>query len=215
MDEEVAKRGWERNPFLWIPVEKRLSQARVSFLWSWVARDGTNKSAFEHPDLDKVIKRSIPAPRGMSESDTDLYMRLLAVADVETKASMAPCRYLGLEVGVDQYEPEPQNWDAADAQKTHVNVFYEFQHVSFRGSRYMVCCNAHDLLHHGRRLPMNPLRNTCPSRLTFSVEFFDAVGRNVRDIQFAGITFDGDKPGIVRQLPNEGVDVQKECVHWP
>ncbi len=57
---------------------------------------------------------------------------------------------------------------------------------------------------------MNPLRNTCPSRLTFSVEFFDAVGRNVRDIQFAGITFDGDRPGIERQLPNEGVDVQKE-----
>ena len=107
----------------------------------------------------------------MSESDTDLYMRLLAVADVETKVSKAPCRYLGLEVGFNQYEPDPQNWDAGDAQKTHANVFYEFQHVTSRGSPYMVCSNATHLLHNGRRLPMNPLRNTCPSCLTFSVEF--------------------------------------------
>ena len=119
---------------------------------------------------------------------------------------------------VNQYEAEPQNWDAAasDAQKTNLNVFYEFQHVTSRGSRYLVCCNAHHLLHHGRRLPMNPLRNTCPSCLTFSVEFFEAVGRNVREgIQFEGITYDGDKPEILRQLPNEGVDVQKESVQQP
>ena len=60
---------------------------------------------------------------------------------------------------------------------------------------------------------MNPLR-TCPSNLTFDAVFFDAVGANVRDgIVFKGVAFESDRPEIVAQIPNEGVDVQREPVY--
>ena len=102
---------------------------------------------------------------------------------------------------------------ALDHRKSHASVVYEWQFVAADGARHMATCNVNNLLHHKRRVPMNPLR-TCPSNLTFDAAFFEAVGANVRDgIVFKGVAFESDRPEIVTQVPNEGVDVQREPVH--
>jgi hypothetical protein len=150
----------------------------------------------------------------MNETDADLYMRLAAVAEMETKISKSPCRYLGLAVG-DTYEKDPQMWppSALEQRKSHASVVYEWQHVGMHGARHTATCNVNDLLHHRRRVPMNPLR-ACPSNLTFDVAFFEAVGGNVREgIVFRGVAFESDRPEIVTQIPNEGLDIQREPVH--
>ena len=60
----------------------------------------------------------------------------------------------------------------------------------------------------GRRVPLNPLR-ICPCGLTF-----EAVGASVREgILFKGIAHESERPGILEQVPNEGLDVQHEPVH--
>ncbi len=190
IDEIVAREGFERNPWLWRPLASRASHSRVTFLWSWAARDGSHRSVFEHARLDKVVQRAVPIPRGMNEADADLYLRLAAVAEMETKISKSPCRYLGLPIG-DTYEPDPQMWppNALEQRKSHASVVYEWQHVGMHGARHTATCNVNDLLHHRRRVPMNPLR-ACPSNLTFDVAFFEAVGGNVREgIVFRGVAF--------------------------
>ena len=60
---------------------------------------------------------------------------------------------------------------------------------------------------------MNPLR-TCPTGLTFEAAFFEAVGANTREgIMFKGVAYESDRPEILAQVPNEGLDVQREPVH--
>ncbi len=214
IDESVAREGFERNPWLWRPVASWASQSRVTFLWSWAARDGSHRSVFEHVRLDNVAQRAVPMPRGMNETDADLYLSLAAVAEMETKISKSPCRYLGLPIG-DAYEPDPQMWPrtAIDQRKSHASVVYEWQYVAAGGARHTATCNVNHLLHNKRRVPMNPLR-TCPSNLTFDAAFFEAVGANVREgVVFKGVAFESDRPEIVTQVPNEGVDVQREPVH--
>ena len=158
-----------------------------------------------------VAQRAVPVPRGMNETDADLYLRLTAVAEMETRISKAPCRYLGILVG-DAYEPDPQMWPSTvlDQRKSHASVVYEWQYVDAGGSRHTATCNVNRLLYHKRRVPMNPLR-TCPSNLKFDIAFFEAVGANVRDgIVFKGVAFESDRPEIVTQVPNEGLDIQRE-----
>ena len=213
LDESVARIGFERSPWLWRHNGTWASQARVTFLWSWSARDGTHRSVFEHVPLNNVIQREVPIPRGMNETDSDLYLRLSAIAELETKISKSPCRYLGLVVG-GAYVPDPQMWppSALEQRKSHASVVYEWQYVGAGGSRHMATCSVDHLLHNGRRVPMNPLRS-CPSNLTFDVAFFEAVGANVREgIVFKGVAFESDRPEILTQIPNEGVDVQREPV---
>jgi hypothetical protein len=217
-DKEVAERGFEKNPFRWREGERWQSQARVSFLWSWVSADGSPRKVFEHPRLDKIMERtSIPVPSGMNENDTDLLRRLVAVAEIETKTTKAPCRYLGLEIASGFFEQDPSKWpaDMLDDRKTLVNVAYEWTHVKTQGSisgGHRVTCRVNNLCG-GRRVALNPLTRACPSGLTFTVDFFEAVAQTVRDgIKFRGIVFEGDGTDIVSQLPNEGRDVQNEPV---
>ena len=126
LDETVARQGFERNPWLWRSAASWASQSRVTFLWSWTARDGSYRRVFEHARLDNVAQRAVPVPRGMNETDVDLYLRLTAVAEMETRISKAPCRYLGILVG-GAYEPDPQMWPstALDQRKSHARVVYE------------------------------------------------------------------------------------------
>ncbi len=102
---------------------------------------------------------------------------------------------------------------ALEQRKSHASVVYEWQYVVVGGARHTATCNVTHLLHDKRRVPMNPLR-TCPSGLTFDIAFFEAVGANVRDgIVFKGVAFETDRPEIVAQVPNEGLDIQREPVY--
>ena len=101
-----------------------------------------------------------------------------------------------------------------EERKSHACVAYEWQHVGTGGKRHIVVCRVNDILSAGgRRVPLNPLR-ICPCGLTFDVAFFEAVGASVREgILFKGIAHESERPGILEQVPNEGLDVQHEPVH--
>ena len=63
-------------------------------------------------------------------------------------------------------------------------------------------------LHHQRVLPQHPLAHTAPSGLKFAQHFMDAVAQNVHDnVRFKGIVFEGERPAIVQQFPQGGVDL--------
>ena len=69
-------------------------------------------------------------------------------------------------------------------------------------------------MYNGRRLPLNPFR-ACPTNMTFTIEWMQAVAANVRTgIVYKGIAYEGDHPDIVLELPNAGRDVQHETAHW-
>ncbi len=165
-------------------------------------------------------RTSIPVPSGMNENDADLFRRLVAAAEIETKTTKAPCRYLGLEIASGLFEPDPTRWpaDTRNERKTHVNVCFEWSYVKSQGSPsggHRVTCRVNNLCG-GRRVALNPLTRACPSGLTFTVDFFEAVAQTVRDgIKFRGIVFEGDGTDILGQLPNEGRDVQNEPVSRP
>jgi hypothetical protein len=136
------------------------------------------------------------------------------VADVETRTSKSPCRYLGLRLG-DTYEPDPQLWppEALGERKSHASVVYEWAHVTAGGKHHTVTCRINNILGGGQRVPLNPLR-VYPSGLTLDIEFFHQVGANVREgVFFKGIAYESDRPDIIAEVPNNGRDVQGEPVH--
>jgi len=93
--------------------------------------------------------------------------------------------------------------------------FFEWSHVTHNGVPHRAACSVNHLLHHGRRIPLNPLRNTCPSSLVFHIEFFEIVAKSIHDkIEFKGVAFEGESNTILHQLPNDGKDAQHEPVYW-
>ncbi len=214
LDEE-ATQGFERDPWMWRPTGEWASQSRVSFLWSWTARDGTCMRVFEHARLDNLIERSVPIPRSMNEKDIDLFRQLVTVADTETRLTKAPCKYLGLQVGPGSYEPDPHLWPSAALArpKSNASVVYQWQYVTASGKPHTVTCRVDNLVYLGQRISMNPFRS-CPTGLTFDIAFFGAVGKAVREgIEYRGVAYESERPEIRAEVPNEGLDVQHEPVY--
>ena len=51
--------------------------------------------------------------------------------------------------------------------------------------------------------------------MTFSVQWMQAVATSVLPgITYKGIAYEGDRPDIAPDLPNGGIDLQKEPVYW-
>jgi len=47
------------------------------------------------------------------------------------------------------------------------------------------------------------------------MEFMQCVANNVLEgISYKGIAYEGDRPDIVEEVPNNGIDVQDEVAHW-
>ena len=157
----------------------------MTTLWSW--KRGVRHHAFEHTDLHNLISRGAPIPRALKQSDEDLLQQLLSIAELETKESKCPCRYLGIQRD-GQFISDPGEWNAIT--KTTNQVFFEWCHVKHDGTTHRAACSINHLIHHGRRVPLNPLRGTCPSGLVFDIEFFEAVAKNVNErIEFKGVAF--------------------------
>ena len=146
----------------------------MTTLWSW--RKGAIHRAFEHVDLHNLIARGAPIPKGLKQRDEDLLQRLLSIAEMETKESKSPCRYLGLQQE-NGFIIDPIAWNST--AKTSVYVFFEWLHVKHNGVSHRAACNINHLVHLGRRVPLNPLKATCPSGLVFDIEFFDIVTKNI------------------------------------
>ena len=216
-DTSGPARGFERNPFGWDVGQGRQSQINVTFLWTWRAGAGVLHRAFVSPSLNHVLQRgAIPYPQGMCQQDAETLRKLQSAADVEVRESKVPCLYLGLETSPGNFEQDPLNWppELVTEGKARAHVSYEWQHVSRSGLPHRVVCTVNNLLHHGRRVPLNPLRS-CPTNLTFSLEWMQAVADNVRaGIVYKGIAYESERPDLVLELPNDGIDVQRETAHW-
>ena len=60
----------------------------------------------------------------------------------------------------------------------------------------------------------NPLGAAAPSYLTFSLEFMATVAELKRPgAKYVGICFESERPEIVPQLPDGGLDIQDEPVY--
>ena len=217
-DRGEASRMFQANAFHWSSEEHRNSQVKIFFLWEWSKTAGEQARAFVSPTLNNVLKvdRHVPAPTQLCEKETELHRKLDEIADRETKNRKAPCKYLGLEVSAGHWEKNPANWPDYQQGKTHALVWYEWEFVKLGSSPHRVLCNVHHMVHDGRHVPQNPLGRSCPKRLTFSMEFMQAVANNVqKDIEFKGIAFETcDRATIRSVLPNSGIDLQDEPCYW-
>ena len=216
-DQAAASAGYEASPWKWAATGKMI-QAQVGALWSW--RAGTWQRQIVHVRLDNLLERGIPAPPGLGEADGDLQRRLESVAAAETANGKAMCKYIGLHIGAQRFEPDPAKWPSryypASFGKTKAIVYFEWLFVSRDGGRtpHRVMTRVINLLNR-RTVPGHPLRASAPSQLTFSIEFMSAVAANVHEkIEFKGVAFEGERPKLEPQLPGNGVDVQDETVHW-
>lgn len=218
-DQVAAFAGYEGNPWKWC-TEKRRIQVQVAALWSW--RAGAWQRQIVHVRLDNLLERcGVPTPPGLREADGDLQRRLESVAVAETTHGKAPCKYLGLHIGAQCFEPDPSLWPSryypASLGKMKATVCFEWLFVSRDGGQtpHRVTTCVHNLLHHKRNVPGHPLKASAPSRLNFPVNFMSALASNVHEkIEFKGVAFDGERPQLMLQLPNDGVDVQDEMAHW-
>ncbi len=137
----------------------------------------------------------------------------MAAAEIETRESKAPCVYLGFEVSSGVLEPDVAKWPESDIEKTKTRVCFEWPHVFRDGAPHRTTFSAHDLLHHrARRVPLSPLRS-CPTNLTFTLEFMQAVASNVFDgIVYKGIAYEGQHPTLLdRHLQ---INLMREWRAW-
>ena len=99
--------------------------------------------------------------------------------------------------------------------KTKAEVHYEWAFVSREGKPHRVSTSVNHVLHNKRTPSVNPLQSSACSRLTFPIEFFNAVASNVlAGIEFKGIAYESDRPHLLARIPCGGEDVQAEPVYW-
>ena len=217
-DQVAAFAGYEASPWKWNAAGRRI-QVQVAALWSW--RTGSWQRQIVHVRLDNLLHCGVPTHPGLGEADGDLQRRLESVAAAETANGKAPCKYIGLHIGAQRFEPDPSKWPSrhypASLGKSKATVHFEWLFVSRDGGRtpHRVTMKVQTVLNDKRPVSAHPLKASAPSQLTFSLEFMSALASNVHEnIEFKGVAFDGERPQLVLQLPNDGVDVQDEMAHW-
>ena len=226
LDIDVAGAAFESNPFLWHAWSERQDYAYVWSEWSWASsRDacgsGDRACDLSSARLDHLLDKrrpGVPVPSAFAEAH--LLEKLLGAAKQEIETTKAPCIYLGFKIG-DHFEQEPCRWPAdllPSGEKAEANVWFEFPYV-FRGdfgeNLHRVSIQARHILHHGRNVPGNPLRDSTPLGLTFTVQFLDAVAENVSPkAQYKGISYEAGRPDLEIAVPNGGHDIQDESVYW-
>ena len=222
-DGAAAKAGFERDPFLW---GTGLRHSYIYAMWAWHSNDQWHRAVVK-ARLDHVLDRKqLPLPTTMDDTDKVLHRQLLDAAAHQ----MAPCRYLGLKIAAGRFEPDPSKWPSrcysALHRKSHAKVHYEWEHVLRGNEIHRAEVRAAHVLDQG--IPHCPLGKSVQSGLRFSIEFMDAVAerktagmlfegsaeKKVAAIKFKGIAFDSERPELVHQLPDGGVDIQDEPVYW-
>lgn len=211
-DAALASAGFERNPFMW---GTTLRQSNLYVAWSWWS-EGWSR-AITAVRVDHALHRTLPLPLGAEGSDVGLYEKLLARAQTETTEWKAPCKYLGMRTGAGRYEPDPSKWPSRCYStlhgKTYAKVFFEWDHVMCGSEKHRVdVCANHAI---ARGVPRSPLAKHASSGYRFAHEFMDAVAENMKaGSKYKGIAFDSERPEILEQLPDGGLDIQDEPVYW-
>ena len=122
---------------------------------------------------------------------------------------------MGLQIG-NRYEPDPAKWPSTKAN-TAQNVWFEWEYVK-RGveskpHRAEICVT--NSLHHGHRISGNPLGQSAPSHLRFSLDFMSSVAeKKMTGTTYHGISFESETAEFSMTLPNGGTDIQDEPVSW-
>ena len=118
--------------------------------------------------------RGVPSPDGLKSDDERIFSSLLAATENKGKV---PCEYLGLDMGNGQFEPDPAKWRPGSypaGRKSHATVAFEWKHVARGDSKepHRVRLRADKAKPQG--VPQNPLEQSGPKSLWFSVEFMQA-----------------------------------------
>ena len=205
------ERAWDVNVFL---------------LWSWHCR-GILRTALSGVRLDHLrdLERKLSVPEGLGDAEYCLWRSLEQVAEAETAARKAPCRYLGVKLDGDKYCADPSRWIRAqhypDGHRSHTVVCFEWRHVTCSNGRpHVVEIRADHVLDKSRDRrspPHNPLDpNAVGAGFRFDVEFMRKVGVNVHPaVQYKGICFDaGERPELRVQVPDGGLNIHNEPVAW-
>ena len=91
LDVRKTAAGFESNPFLWEADGNWMSQASVTFLWSWAEEAGTHTYDLQHPAAGKVLKRGVPVPNTLREANVDVYNRSWGPTTPQTFSASKPC----------------------------------------------------------------------------------------------------------------------------
>jgi hypothetical protein len=220
LDEARGLCDFESSPWKWEARSGARSHTLITSLWSWRCPD-VWQHRFVSVRLSNLYQReAIPQPPELWKGHELLWDSLERVAAQTSADYKAPCVYVGLVVGPDRFEPNPDRWPSrcfpASLGKTMATVHFEWQGVLVGSQAHRVGITVHNALRIGvRNIPRNPLLQSAGSHLTFSIDFMDKLAARVHPgVEFKGIAFEGDRPQIVRQLPRGGVDIQDDPVYW-
>ena len=126
-------------------------------------------------------------PDGLKSDDERILSSLLAATENKGKV---PCEYLGLDLGNGQFERDPATWSPGSCPrgwKSQAIVTFEWKHVARGDSkephRVRVKAN-HAML---RGVPQNPLEQSGPKSLWFSLEFMLAYA----ELRWPGTIYTG------------------------
>ena len=202
----MANVGFESNPFLWT-ADGWLSHAELTFAWSWLAK-GERCHELVHARADKAHAKEIPRPASLLIDDEAIWAGLVRAA-----LEVPLCKYLGVTQG-DRYEPDPAKWHSKP--KTKQRVWYEFLHVTCGAGKYpyRVSVIVNNVIHHGYAVPHQLLARDAPTNINFSLEYMQAFAEyKYPSTVYEGISFEGDRPEILLQVPDGGLDIQDVPVH--
>ena len=116
----------------------------------------------------------MPTPDGLKGDDERILCSFLAATESKGKV---PCEHLGLDLGSGRFEHDPASWPAGSfprGWRTRVVVTLEWKYVA-RGdlkAPHRVRVRADNAMLQG--LPQDPLAQSGPKSLWFSVEFMEA-----------------------------------------
>ena len=135
----MARVAKQFDPIAWRWPE-RAWDVTAYLLWSWHCR-GTLRTAISGVRLDHLrdVERKLSAPEGLGDAEYSLWRSLERVAEAETAARKAPCRYLGVKLDSGKFEADPSRWLRAthypDGRRRHAQVWFEWLHVTFLDGR--------------------------------------------------------------------------------
>ena len=146
----MTSAGFESNPFLWA-ADGRLSQAEVTFAWSWLVR-GEWLRELVRVRADHANGEEIPRPPSFRSDDEAILSDL-----TRPTRDVALCKYLGQKQG-DSYEPDPAEWHTSGS-KARATVWYEWLHVTRGAGKepHKVSISVNHLIRHDYAVPQNPL----------------------------------------------------------
>ena len=212
-DKVAGYAGFEANPFKWKVVDGWLSQAKVYFEWAWWA-DGAWRREFVEIVANHltVNDRCVPVPAALQSADQIQLGRLEeAASDGDT-----PCEYLGKETS-NGFEKDPAKWGPSRGSwKSQTLVHFVWKHI-YRGDarephRIRVLPNK---VQQRANLPQDPLSNSAPKDLYFTVEFMQAFAeRKWPGTTYTGVSYESDRPDFVVAVPDGGLNIQHAPVYW-